>query len=605
MISDKTTKTVHWQDSNPNPFQTLHLDILSYIFELTLRDPMKESFQATRHRSSAPGSELTSVFSNRAYREAYALHSRESPHTLGQICSHWRNVALDTPKLWAGIHVGEDPVEGTCGYCPETEGEQKLIQCLRTYLARSKNEPFSLTMAFRCHRCCTWDQMPLLDEILGNLQRFRLLDFCIGFKQAVQIVPLLFDRIAREGSRLEEFSISTDRCWGKYQLPQLDLGLSPLLKHLFVNRFMVQMTLPDQAGTPFHRLKCLDMGAHYPPEQLLYWISLLPALESVSVQELKPKYDLGLLPEGYEIVTSHSLKTLVIPKSLCQKDPDDCLAFMYFLSHLCAPGLESLRIGGRDHGSARSSEFPMGSAESEICDFIRRSCPPLKELVMGADLSKEALLGLLLGLPAIERLELHERLASDEVVSALIGSSTSPSLCPELKAIWLLRCDSEDLSPSMIIKLMESRCDRFPGSREIEEAMTANHITEDDHCHVEEEERDRWFKNIKLGLLKKLHIRRSRHYQSESASLSVDNSQPTSVTPVSVGEGVDRANFSVGGLKSISVWGGKVLDYPKSLEDLKTSILSSYDLDYFELSPQGRQQRMYPKPIEDDQSDEE
>ncbi|KAJ6468577.1 hypothetical protein DFH09DRAFT_1222456 [Mycena vulgaris] len=64
--------------------------------------------------------------------------SNESPLLLCQICSHWRQLALSTPRLWAAVHV----------VVPNEPKEQVLAGILDDWLNRSGALPLSISVVF-------------------------------------------------------------------------------------------------------------------------------------------------------------------------------------------------------------------------------------------------------------------------------------------------------------------------------------------------------------------------------------------------------------------------------------------------------------------------
>ncbi|KAF5373186.1 hypothetical protein D9758_001559 [Tetrapyrgos nigripes] len=73
------------------------------------------------------------------------LERLESPLLLTQICSRWRSVAIDTPELWAAIHVFVPKVTDNLPE-PHRAKIEALREGLGCFLSRSRSSPLSISL---------------------------------------------------------------------------------------------------------------------------------------------------------------------------------------------------------------------------------------------------------------------------------------------------------------------------------------------------------------------------------------------------------------------------------------------------------------------------
>ncbi|KIM37044.1 hypothetical protein M413DRAFT_423882 [Hebeloma cylindrosporum] len=76
----------------------------------------------------------------------------EAPMLLTVICSHWRRVALSTPRIWAAIHIPIPQPESIPESPPGEDGEDVMIQrrCngVKEFLSRSGSLPLMISIYF-------------------------------------------------------------------------------------------------------------------------------------------------------------------------------------------------------------------------------------------------------------------------------------------------------------------------------------------------------------------------------------------------------------------------------------------------------------------------
>ncbi|KIM38845.1 hypothetical protein M413DRAFT_238363, partial [Hebeloma cylindrosporum] len=106
--------------------------------------------------------------------------SDEPPMILTQTCSHWRNVALIMPRLWAAIHIPIPGFRGGTSFTPEAQLEaavERPFTGIKAFLSRSGSLPLRISTHFE-----PWDKMyahsnALLDCIIPLAARWKDVDF--------------------------------------------------------------------------------------------------------------------------------------------------------------------------------------------------------------------------------------------------------------------------------------------------------------------------------------------------------------------------------------------------------------------------------------------
>ncbi|KAF7357564.1 F-box domain-containing protein [Mycena sanguinolenta] len=151
------------------PIRTLPLELMAEIFELTIEDE---------------------------------THIRDA-HRISQVCSHWREVAHGTPRLWSRpLRIELCRKGGFSRFWIRPLEEKEIAAGLKAWLARSA--PLSISISFGL---VTKNMYPaVLEEVLAVASRSRSLIFptASDFKTPV---PLLRQLIHAKLDRLEELNL--------------------------------------------------------------------------------------------------------------------------------------------------------------------------------------------------------------------------------------------------------------------------------------------------------------------------------------------------------------------------------------------------------------
>lgn len=179
------------------------------------------------------------------------MSSKEAPILLGRICSHWRDIALATPKLWAAIHIAipaDPPVPMPIGAAapipPPPTDHTTRIQAITAWLTRS--EPFPVSISVFNSR---------FDSVAGNS------------------VQLYLDTILQFASRWKHIHMSVPhQVWNNF-LPRVRANDVPILEKIYFDSAMGYHGVPGSPGTGSRR----DSG-----------LLKAPNLRSVSLIQFEP-----------------------------------------------------------------------------------------------------------------------------------------------------------------------------------------------------------------------------------------------------------------------------------------------------------------------------
>ncbi|KAJ3512213.1 hypothetical protein NLJ89_g3649 [Agrocybe chaxingu] len=138
------------QSSRPSPISRLPVELLCGIFHKYLEIPSKKPCADPDRHSTGP-------------QVSRASHT--DPSLLTQICSHWRNIALNLPTLWSTIFIREP--------------KQSQLELTRLWLERAKEAPLSLAIwqtpvASEIDVDATWE---ILSEFVARSNQWKKIDF--------------------------------------------------------------------------------------------------------------------------------------------------------------------------------------------------------------------------------------------------------------------------------------------------------------------------------------------------------------------------------------------------------------------------------------------
>ncbi|KAK7058200.1 hypothetical protein R3P38DRAFT_1196083 [Favolaschia claudopus] len=360
---------------------------------------------------------------------------------LGQVCTRWYRVAMETPKLWSNIAVDTD------AWKDYPEEDARRADLLESSLARGRNYPLILHVGISDSDTC---DVIVVESLLRHAHRWK--DVFVASSGA-PCVALFSAMINLDQLEMLDLSVSS---WG--QVP---------------------------AFTNAPRLTSLAFSGYVDDLPLLPWTQITTITNSVSHDFPSPSYSpvsvLNLAPnlavctfyldvredfphEPWDVQATSAVKELFF---LLLTSEGDFSVVAHLFDTLTLPNLESLDICPFDGGSPPiwSSTHFLALVERSGFD----SC--LTWLAIHAVVSDEELLRCLRALPKLERLFVTECRSSpatitDNFLRGLFFVRNIASVVPKLQLLSL-RCGL-DFSDSVYADLLASRTQTFDGTSAFE-----------------------------------------------------------------------------------------------------------------------------------------
>ncbi|KAF9468319.1 hypothetical protein BDZ94DRAFT_779964 [Collybia nuda] len=261
----------------------------------------------------------------------------ETPWNLTSVCSRWRRIALDTPRLWCDVQVD----------C-ETDWPRymQIAAVVWEIFARSKGQPITLKVKAKSGICMwnwTGNSHPVSDFVIPYIQRLRSLSLAVpaawlspflglpaGVMESLEEIELLavgdpapgiIAAIFRNVPLLRKVSVKGAFNQHAFRLPwaQLtDLHLPNALLH------------PDTAISILKRctniVSCILSIEHDDSEPPVSTPLSSPA-ELTKLEELEVNIDLCKSPvQFFQLLELPTLRRLCVPKELFSKPWDPALA---------------------------------------------------------------------------------------------------------------------------------------------------------------------------------------------------------------------------------------------------------------------------------------
>ncbi|OJT10898.1 hypothetical protein TRAPUB_12582 [Trametes pubescens] len=266
------------------------------------------------------------------YYQARRWHHFGSTHaykwiTLTHVCRAWREIALNTPRLWSHIVLTQPNVA-------------------KQVLARSKKAPLWLSASLT-H---TDDQRAETLEVLMK-ESSRLKE--LHLTGPAHTVQALSAKWRTSADLLETINISSDfRQFDPASLlpapplsSQIFSGQTPKLRHLQIHRIAVDWSNPLFCNT----LRTLIIHAVYdnapsPGEfsQLLDALEAMPLLETLRLNESIPR-----MPDDATQLSRNVQRTISLPHLRCIELFSDAIDSANLLRHISAPPELRLTVNGR------------------------------------------------------------------------------------------------------------------------------------------------------------------------------------------------------------------------------------------------------------------
>lgn len=308
------------------------------------------------------------------------MHASEAPVLLGRVCSRWRQISLNTPEVWATLHI----VPPNVNFSKLTSSAarfQRKRDLIEMWLKRSGACP--LDISFVWFAGDSEDEIKLCGSLLEALvpmcSRWRVLDFQAPLKMfkpfvglTVQDVPLL------EGMSLMDnrtpLDADTVDCWPN-SLEFVESASK--LRTFTLTFFSGGIRLPS---IPWYQLTILYLESNISfffcdSAEMLSTLAQCTSLQSCTLKF--PLSHTASLPSYEKLDSPINLPQL---HTLCL-DGDQHLHNTFHMSNtlmnICAPKLRKLEILGR---SGRPDGDTAAEPLSAIKTLLHRSKCPLERL---------------------------------------------------------------------------------------------------------------------------------------------------------------------------------------------------------------------------------
>lgn len=399
---------------------------------------------------------------------------RLAPLTLSWVCGYWRNLSINTPRLWAEIVLGyygawvsrEIPVldlflsrSGSSAISFKHIAD--LSVQLHILLDDRKVEPYTLGMCSILERVCSRSEqlrvmnvnilhMPAVEPVLSIIQRTNNIS-------AKPVCPLL-----------KELQIRSTHLGGDlFRLRNLGISC-PQLENIALHcPAMVPLSTPS----PLSSLRDLDLDFCTSIDHCMQWLNASPCLESLKVRLFSTSLETEAVqdPDGWAIVSTQQHSTV----SRYAQYP---IRRLERLTHLHIRGFSSSTDVGTllsliDAPAVNNLEVEMLTCSGDwpyVINFLRRSGPPLQRLKLsGTPMSAFDVFSCLHLLPHLKTLSIDKLKDFNPVASALTipariddmdfaqaAALDSSPLCPQLE---VLEVTNSPLSPEKMVELLRSR----------------------------------------------------------------------------------------------------------------------------------------------------
>ncbi|KAJ7762536.1 hypothetical protein B0H16DRAFT_1311583 [Mycena metata] len=374
----------------------------------------------------------------------------EAPVLLGRVCSSWRAISLNTPRLWCRLHIVEPAPFG-----PRSASfEEKLVQRLettKTWLGRSGNCPLSISLegcgfgAANNPPTAINNTRLFIEALIPFASRWQNITLCASW-MALEVLSILTEADIPRLRRLE-INLRPDSTIPAIQWPTFTLFRAPnLTAFTFAGSQMDILDLPLQ----WENLTYLSLGMGHgwgvlPCRVALEVLARCPRVQDCRLlvnEDTSANNMPGALPEFVELPFLHSLQVTSLgltPSGIGR-----------LFSRLVVPALRDFELRGRSNRGLEEPTF--------VANFVMFLSTALSFESFTVDtqlFTRESFAGILRGLPTTTtRLSIQDRarawsnvvsgILGDDTIALLIPTPEHPGSCPALQELRILRC----LSPS-------------------------------------------------------------------------------------------------------------------------------------------------------------
>jgi len=380
------------------------------------------------------------------------ITKKEAPVLLTQVCRNWRRIALNTPLLWASIHIpitfNNSPLDEEVGDASFSDAATDLrmtkrVSTVREWLGRSKDCPLSFTFGsdpniFGSNRHCD-DIIYLLQSHLGRWHRVTI--------NASKYYIAMFTALDTRQMPLLESITVCDANMGGWEGPapitmstenrrsQLSLFESPSLRNLRVSWLTENIaSLPVRWAALSHLSLFYNQG----PTEIPQIFDLLKACTRLVSFQLTTAFSSATTTQPSFHPTSNTVVSLPFLETF---------SFVHHISFVYPNSFDSVEFPALREIDYHWPHRP--NVQPPLLSLLRKQGHTITTLTTNTELfSEENFRSCLRCCPHLKKLFIHAvrspEMRGEEIVptmdTSLLESLSSPSssgeyLCPELEVL--------------------------------------------------------------------------------------------------------------------------------------------------------------------------
>ncbi|TDL28195.1 hypothetical protein BD410DRAFT_835420 [Rickenella mellea] len=347
----------------------------------------------------------------------------DAPVSLGRVCRAWRNIALNTPKLWSGLIIGGN----SSIHFPSTDAK-----AVEAFMARSESCKLSFDVFYPTHLTKTESLEPLasilvpLHSMMKESRRWKSIKLTLPIETLRHVVSV----IPYQTPNLEMMVISDSDY--RYTTPlyfHLFSGFDTSLSHLSL--CTNAKFIPGPA--PLSSLRTAYLEEVYSAE-LLTMLQFCPAIEKFTASFIKR--DMGEVTKNYKPIQLVELHRLKLSNTKAFNDTQELdIDPRSILSHIVAPNLLTLILDL----DVPSDDNDMAIQSDDLWNMLDKFKPTLEWVeIHPGNINIDDWRKCLPLLSHLKYLGCSVEVLTDQVVYALCRppqSSTKSYFCPELETI--------------------------------------------------------------------------------------------------------------------------------------------------------------------------
>ncbi|KAJ7069488.1 hypothetical protein C8F01DRAFT_1112917 [Mycena amicta] len=368
-----------------------------------------------------------------------AMSAFEGPVLLGRICAEWRLLVLQTPALWARIHIVEPSTSAWPSVTSLTARKAKVLQRLaliQVWLDRSGQYPLSISFQQDSSYSSSMEagetrpRSAIIRALIPYAPRWETIQLSFPIADELETFGELANIRPSDVSKLKSFSInSTSWSSGAITWDSLEFLRAPHLHRLSVSFRGTDIHI-NELPVDWDRLTSLEISevphTTITPSEIVALLGKCTALRTCKLL-WNPDVDIAdpqpILPTFCPEMRSLDLSGICI-----------------ILSHISCPELRRLDLGGRDGFVPHSTDYDMSDHEPLL--HILSTAPKLESLRFRVAIPQQKLLQIISALPpTLLELELFDNASDPQLDDEIVVFLAKEKRCPRLEELILRKCE--------------------------------------------------------------------------------------------------------------------------------------------------------------------